>query len=171
MEMLKKKTLNKTIITICIIVLFLAIFFNPFALTLEYFMFMSLNMKVCEFIYNDTPDKVGGIKISEFESKNVEDVYRKYNVALTKYDTDGNIVGLFCDVSWVFFMANNNGDMQNMIYAKVKDNVICNVQLFTYYTGVGGNDYLEELTGEQYEIALYFKDNYANGSKWDKYRW
>lgn len=170
MKIVEKKLIKRVIVILLIVILFAVIFLNPFSLTIEYFAFMSLNMKVCEFIYTDTPDKIGGIKISEFTGKQIDEVSKKYNVVLIQYDDNENIVGLFYDVSWVFFMANNTGNLQNMIYAKVEKNLIYDVQLFEYYSGGELND-LEKLTEEQYKIAVYFAQNYENGSKWDKYRW
>lgn len=78
------------------------------------------------FYKNEINDEnlVCGIPKSDMIGKNANEIDKKYNVVLEKYDENGKLVGIIYDVTFKYFMIKEYGSPNNydFAYAEVDSN-------------------------------------------------
>lgn len=168
-----KKTTRKNIwIKVVLILLIAVMIFNPISLFLIVFAAEEVTMDFCRdacfIFYKDTvvtQDYVGGMPKADVIGKKADDVSKKYNALLDRYDDNGNLVGRYYDTTFAFFMLTDREDLDKryFVYAEVgSDSLVTDMVLFDYYRTY-------EETDEEYLINRYFSEHDRQTSKWEKY--
>lgn len=128
---------------------------------------MDLCRDACYIFSRDSvvmQDHVGGLSKADTIGKNADEVSKKHNALLDRYNENGDLAGMYYDMTFAIFMLKDRDDVDSryVVYADINDKgAVADLTLLNTYLYYEPSD-------EQYDIIEYWSHNHRSTSKWER---